>query len=531
MAATPRTNTARVDSNFDPSSEWIQEEGSDTLAINLPGFKKEEIRVQLNAPQNLKITGERNLGDNKWSRFEKNVKIPDNCDVNGLKAKFDNGFLYIIMPSKITPVQPQVQTIPTPEVPPSKENKPANEPKPQIPPKTTPKPPPSQKSDAKIPPETALQKPPSKKPVNEPASQPPPSQKPETKIPPETALQKPSSKKPVSETESQPPPSRKPVTQPETPVQLPKPTLADQQINGKVDEPTITQKAQEKEKGKVDGYAGESERNETAKGKEGGDDGVGRVKDSTTGSGVGGAATVLASDLTMGLYGPKQLIVNVVVGFKKDQLRVQVDSKGNLKISGQRFLEGNRWSRFEKDFRMPENFQMSAVHSKLVGGLLYVIVPKKISEPTLKVPATPTVQSPAKPLENNKEEANGSVINKGAPQPQPQLQMESQKSTGLVAGDEKKDNNSSVNGKVADSSTEPNSDGRKVEAAAPPEKVAESGKRRREGRLEFGVAGGLVSRMKKRRRMVVNVAVAIVVVALGIYATYKFRSGKDSLEN
>ncbi|XP_042512484.1 putative proline-rich receptor-like protein kinase PERK11 [Macadamia integrifolia] len=266
---------ARSYQNFDPTSEWIDEEGSKTLTINLPEFKKEQIRVQLNAPQNLKISGERNLGNNKWSCFEKNVQIPNNCDINGLRAKFDGEILSIIMPKIITPVQPQVQTILTQSAPPSK--KPVTEPKPQVPPNTTPEAPPSQKPETGTPPKTALQK--------------PPSQKPEIKTPPETAFQKPPGQKPVSEPESsQPPPSQK----------------------------HAAEKTPEKEQGKVDGSAagGESKRYEnTAKAKEGvnDDDGGARVnkEDSSTGSGV--AATV-ANDLTMGVYGPKQLIVNVVVG-------------------------------------------------------------------------------------------------------------------------------------------------------------------------------------------------------------------------
>ncbi|KAJ4971451.1 hypothetical protein NE237_004550 [Protea cynaroides] len=225
-------------------------------------------------------------------------------------------------------------------------------------------------------------------------------------------------------------------------------------------------------------------------------------------------------------------LVVSVPGFKKDQLRVQVDSKGNMKISGKRPLEGNNYSRFEQDFRIPDNqnFKMDVVHAKLVDGRLYVTIPKKITEP--KDPATPTPQSlPAKKDNESKMkpkntlEANGGVI-KGAPshqllQPPQQLQpqMENQKSD-LTAGD----------GTVA-GSTETNSGGRMV-AAVPPEKenIPAAGKRKQEGGFEFGM-GGMVSRLKKRRLVVVNVALAIVVVALGVYVTYKLRSGEESHQN
>ncbi|KAJ4970687.1 hypothetical protein NE237_003786 [Protea cynaroides] len=94
MATTPKDH---LDPNFNPSFKWKEEEEFDIFAIDLPGFKKENIKTQLTAPGNMKITRERDLGDNKWICFENNHQIPDDCDINGLRAKFDSGFLYIII--------------------------------------------------------------------------------------------------------------------------------------------------------------------------------------------------------------------------------------------------------------------------------------------------------------------------------------------------------------------------------------------------------------------------------------------------
>ncbi|XP_043700077.1 inactive protein RESTRICTED TEV MOVEMENT 2-like [Telopea speciosissima] len=104
--------------DFDPLLEWIQEEGSDTLVLHLPGFKKEEVRLQLDRFGNLKITGERNVEENTWIRFIKNVQVPEaNYDSDKLLANFESEILKVTMPKIIIPTQ--LQPKPTPQKSPS----------------------------------------------------------------------------------------------------------------------------------------------------------------------------------------------------------------------------------------------------------------------------------------------------------------------------------------------------------------------------------------------------------------------------
>ncbi|KAJ4979511.1 hypothetical protein NE237_010291 [Protea cynaroides] len=245
-------------------------------------------------------------------------------------------------------------------------------------------------------------------------------------------------------------------------------------------------------------------------------------------------------------------------GFKKDQLRIQMDNQGNLKISGERLLEGNRWSRFQKDFHIPENFDTNAVQAKLVSGFLSVIVPKKITHPTWKDSAAPTRQPPAnkenesktKP-EKNREEING--------EPQTKTQMENYKDSTLTTQDDTEDkedgspgtkpekNREEINGEpqtktqmenYKDSTQttrddtedkEDGSPGRKLEAHL--ENIETSCDRKQAGVFEFGLGSSSVSRQDEGSRVVVYVGVAVVVVALGIYATYKLRSVLEELES
>ncbi|KAJ8630883.1 hypothetical protein MRB53_024206 [Persea americana] len=105
--------------DFEPSSEWKCEDGSDTLILALPGFKKEYLRVQLDINRNMKVCGKRPLDNNRSSRFYKEVQIPENFNVNDICARLEHGTLYISIPKSIPPVGVAEQTGPTKESPPS----------------------------------------------------------------------------------------------------------------------------------------------------------------------------------------------------------------------------------------------------------------------------------------------------------------------------------------------------------------------------------------------------------------------------
>ncbi|KAL5830697.1 hypothetical protein ACOSQ3_016115 [Xanthoceras sorbifolium] len=88
--------------DFVPSTGWVREPEYDTLVVYLPGFKKEQLKVQVTTLRNLRISGERPLGNNKWSHFRMEFPIPANNDINEISAKFEGGSLYIKHPKVIT---------------------------------------------------------------------------------------------------------------------------------------------------------------------------------------------------------------------------------------------------------------------------------------------------------------------------------------------------------------------------------------------------------------------------------------------
>nr|GMD12806.1 inactive protein RESTRICTED TEV MOVEMENT 2-like [Ipomoea batatas] len=88
--------------DFDPDYDQIQEPEVDTLLIHLPGFRKDQLRVQLIRTVILRISGERHLEGDKWKRFLKEFQVSSNCDTNRINAKFQSGTLYVTLPKLIT---------------------------------------------------------------------------------------------------------------------------------------------------------------------------------------------------------------------------------------------------------------------------------------------------------------------------------------------------------------------------------------------------------------------------------------------
>ncbi|KAL9354047.1 hypothetical protein Peur_052017 [Populus x canadensis] len=111
MESKPNGNAAaaRVHEEFEPSTDWIREPGADTLRIYLPGFKKEQLKVQVTSSRVLRVSGERQLSGTRWSTFRKEIPISSNYDTNEIAARFEKGILYVKQPKIIVPDAPKPQ--------------------------------------------------------------------------------------------------------------------------------------------------------------------------------------------------------------------------------------------------------------------------------------------------------------------------------------------------------------------------------------------------------------------------------------
>lgn len=75
----------------------------------------------------VRVRGERLVTENKWSRFQEDFRVPENCEKRDIHARFDGGILSITMPRKISNAPPPNKTTTT-RVPPKTEEQPSRRP-------------------------------------------------------------------------------------------------------------------------------------------------------------------------------------------------------------------------------------------------------------------------------------------------------------------------------------------------------------------------------------------------------------------
>ncbi|XP_062202088.1 22.0 kDa heat shock protein-like [Phragmites australis] len=118
----PRRRTdKRAFDDFDPAVEWKQAaDDQDVVEISLPGFRKDQVRVQVDKYGVLRAIGERLEWGGRWARFKKDIRLPDNCDTDAVRARFEGEKLIITLPIKaantvvVDGEAPTTRTVPAP---------------------------------------------------------------------------------------------------------------------------------------------------------------------------------------------------------------------------------------------------------------------------------------------------------------------------------------------------------------------------------------------------------------------------------
>lgn len=91
------------------------------VVLELPGISKEDVALSINDDNLLTIKGEKKTDPNEQKRtfyryeraygtFERKFVLPEDADKNNIKAKFENGILFIEIAQK-EPEQPQEMNI------------------------------------------------------------------------------------------------------------------------------------------------------------------------------------------------------------------------------------------------------------------------------------------------------------------------------------------------------------------------------------------------------------------------------------
>ncbi|GMJ05738.1 hypothetical protein HRI_004243000 [Hibiscus trionum] len=93
-----RLSANRAAQKFEPSSDWTHDDNASYLFVDLPGFKKEQLRLELASTGHIIISGERVVDDNKSIYFEQSFPLPENSDTDKVNGKFDGDFLHVTVP-------------------------------------------------------------------------------------------------------------------------------------------------------------------------------------------------------------------------------------------------------------------------------------------------------------------------------------------------------------------------------------------------------------------------------------------------
>ncbi|GAB2274350.1 hypothetical protein Dimus_009114 [Dionaea muscipula] len=101
--------------------DWKENPEAHIFRADLPGLKKEEVKVEVEEGKILQISGERSREQeektDKWHRVERSsgkflrrFRLPENAKVDEVKAAMENGVLTVTIP-KVKEKQPEVKSI------------------------------------------------------------------------------------------------------------------------------------------------------------------------------------------------------------------------------------------------------------------------------------------------------------------------------------------------------------------------------------------------------------------------------------
>ncbi|KAF4346965.1 hypothetical protein F8388_016405 [Cannabis sativa] len=102
--------------------DWRETPEAHVFKADLPGIKKEEVKVEVEDGRVLHISGERNLEkeekNDTWHRVERSsgkffrrFRLPENAKVDQVKASMENGVLTVVVPKEEEKKKTEAKTI------------------------------------------------------------------------------------------------------------------------------------------------------------------------------------------------------------------------------------------------------------------------------------------------------------------------------------------------------------------------------------------------------------------------------------
>ncbi|KAB1215432.1 17.3 kDa class I heat shock protein [Morella rubra] len=111
LLSTSANGTSEISAFVDATIDWKETPEAHVFKADLPGVKKEEVKVEIEDGRVLQISGERKAEkeekNGSWHRVERSsgkfmrrFRLPENAKVNEVKASMENGVLTVSVPKE-----------------------------------------------------------------------------------------------------------------------------------------------------------------------------------------------------------------------------------------------------------------------------------------------------------------------------------------------------------------------------------------------------------------------------------------------
>ncbi|KAL3700706.1 hypothetical protein R1sor_018728 [Riccia sorocarpa] len=102
--------------------DWVETPEAHLFKADLPGLKKEEVKIQVTDDKILTISGERNKEqvdekdsyrrvERSYGKFHRQFKLPENTKPQDISAKMENGVLTVTLPKAEPHKEAQVRNV------------------------------------------------------------------------------------------------------------------------------------------------------------------------------------------------------------------------------------------------------------------------------------------------------------------------------------------------------------------------------------------------------------------------------------
>ncbi|KAI3440624.1 SHSP domain-containing protein, partial [Psidium guajava] len=110
IAGRTRSKDRRVE-EFKPSSGWVEDSNCHYLLVDLPDFKKDDVKIQTDSVDHVTVSGEKMVKDNKYIYFEETFKVPENSDIQKTSGRIEDGILTVTVPKRATTAVEKEETV------------------------------------------------------------------------------------------------------------------------------------------------------------------------------------------------------------------------------------------------------------------------------------------------------------------------------------------------------------------------------------------------------------------------------------